>query len=64
MLAVVLAQPVIAADSPAPLDDAFRLSIAPFVKNYGLACHDQAKKKGDVDLSVYVNAESVAKEIV
>ena len=63
MLAVVLAQPVIAADSPAPLDDAFRLSIAPFVKNYCLACHDQAKKKGDVDLSVYVNAESVAKDI-
>jgi hypothetical protein len=45
------------------LENRFRDTVRPFVETYCVACHGKHKPKGDLDLSVYTNADSVAKDL-
>ncbi len=56
-----------AAPSPipatAPVDVPFHDTVRPFLESYCLGCHAKEKPKGDLDLSVYTTADSVAKDL-
>jgi cytochrome c553 len=41
----------------------FREHVRPFLETYCLGCHGADKPKGDLDLSVYTTADSVAKDL-
>jgi hypothetical protein len=41
----------------------FRTEIRPFLETYCLGCHSGEKPKGDLDLSAFTSAESVAKDL-
>jgi hypothetical protein len=47
--------------APSPLERGFRDTAQPFLKTYCLSCHSGAKPKGDLDLSGFTSAASVAK---
>ncbi len=49
--------------TPASVDEGFRATVLPFIEDYCLACHDKGSRKGRLDLSVYVNADSVANDL-
>lgn len=55
--------PEVRADSPASIDDRFRSVVTPFLEDYCLSCHDKAGKKGNLDLTVFPNPESVAADL-
>jgi hypothetical protein len=47
----------------APVAARFRDTVRPFLEAYCLGCHGQDKPKGDLDLSAFTTAESVAKDL-
>jgi hypothetical protein len=47
----------------APVDVRFQDTVRPFLDSYCLGCHGKDKPKGDLDLSVYATADSVAKDL-
>ncbi|MDR3618334.1 MAG: DUF1592 domain-containing protein [Paludisphaera borealis] len=49
--------------SPAPIEVRFRESVRPFLETHCLGCHGNEKPKGDLDLSGFATAESVAKDL-
>ncbi|HWE38990.1 MAG TPA: DUF1592 domain-containing protein [Isosphaeraceae bacterium] len=55
-------RPEVAA-SAALVDARFRETVRPFLETYCLRCHRGDKPKGDMDLSVFTTAESVAKDL-
>lgn len=57
-----LAAPAVAADpTAAELDGRFRDAVRPFLQSYCFECHDQAKHKGDLDLTAFATLDAVAK---
>ncbi|WP_435007845.1 DUF1592 domain-containing protein [Tundrisphaera lichenicola] len=46
-----------------PIDDGFRETVRPFLETYCLGCHGPEKPKGDLDLSRYSDAGSVARDL-
>src|SRR4051794_32650613 len=46
-----------------PLDRRFKETVRPFVDTYCLGCHGKEQPKGDLDLSVYNGADSVARDL-
>ncbi|WP_422923474.1 DUF1592 domain-containing protein [Singulisphaera sp. PoT] len=46
-----------------PVDARFREQIRPFLAAHCLRCHDKDKPKGDLDLSAFDTADSVAKDL-
>ena len=53
------------APSPAtsPVNVRFHDTVRPFLESYCLGCHGKEKPKGDLDLSAYTTADSVAKDL-
>jgi hypothetical protein len=47
----------------APLEHRFRESVRPFLENYCLGCHGKNEPKGDLNLSGFTTADSVAKDL-
>ncbi len=47
----------------APLENRFRDTVRPFVDTYCVGCHGKENPKGDLDLSVFATADSVAKDL-
>ncbi|MFO0811135.1 MAG: DUF1592 domain-containing protein [Gemmataceae bacterium] len=45
-----------------PADRRFDETVRPFLRTYCLECHDHEKAKGDLDLSAYMSAATVAKD--
>jgi hypothetical protein len=69
-LLLTLAGAGTAADAPArepetaaELEARFRETVRPFVETYCLGCHGKDKPKGELDLSAFTTAESVAKDL-
>ncbi|RYD71191.1 MAG: DUF1587 domain-containing protein, partial [Verrucomicrobiaceae bacterium] len=60
----LLATGAIAAAAPASpeLQETFSAKVRPFLQTYCLDCHNEEKKKGDLDLSPYHTVESVVKD--
>ncbi|HWE97767.1 MAG TPA: DUF1592 domain-containing protein, partial [Tepidisphaeraceae bacterium] len=46
----------------AQLERGFHETVHPFVETYCITCHGQDKAKGDLDLSIYSNSASAAKD--
>src|SRR5258707_10181570 len=46
-----------------PVEARFRESVRPFLETYCLGCHGKDKPEGDLDLSAFATAESVAKDL-
>jgi hypothetical protein len=46
-----------------PIARRFAETVLPFVESNCLACHDQATRKGDLDLSAYRTTESIARDL-
>lgn len=51
------------ADKSSPVEEEFRTVVRPFLQSSCLDCHSGAKPKGDFDLSVFHDAESVARDL-
>jgi hypothetical protein len=49
--------------TPAELEARFREAVRPFLETYCLACHGKEKPKGDLDLSGFTTADSVARDL-
>src|SRR5947209_15876444 len=70
-LPLALAGPRTTADAPArgsealaaELEARFRQTVRPFLETYCLACHGKEKPKGELDLSAFTTAESVARDL-
>jgi hypothetical protein len=45
------------------LENRFRETVRPFLDTYCMGCHGKDKPKGEMDLSVYSTADSVAKDL-
>jgi len=50
-------------DAAAPVEARFRETVRPFLESYCLGCHGPDKPKGDMDLSGFTTAESVARDL-
>ena len=46
------------------LEHRFRETVRPFLDTYCMGCHGAEKPKGDMDLSVYLTANAVAKDLM
>ena len=46
------------------VENRFHDQVRPFLENYCLGCHGKEKPKGELDLSGYVSADSVANDLV
>jgi hypothetical protein len=51
------------ATAPSPLENQFKGIVRPFLESYCLGCHGKEKPKGELDLSAYATADSVAKDL-
>src|SRR5690349_19555455 len=49
--------------SAAPVEARFRETVRPFLETHCLRCHGGDKPKGDLDLTPFTTAESVAKDL-
>ncbi len=69
-LALAVAGLLTAADDPprkpepsaAPVAERFRETVRPFLETHCLGCHGKDKSEGDLDLSAFTTAESVARD--
>jgi hypothetical protein len=56
--------PVRSPDTPTTtIEDRFRNTVRPFLDTYCLGCHGKEKPKGDMDLSAYPIADTVARDL-
>src|SRR5262249_20708858 len=48
---------------PAQMETRFRAEVRPFLETYCFGCHGKDKPKGELDLSAFATAQSVAKDL-